>query len=125
MPVIPEFIQSRNEDGDRIVKDEQTINFRCSSCGIGCKSIVYPWSPQIAKFNCRHCNQTIEVKTRETAMDDIDGHIGEGGHQAKMAAQTSYIIGSPGRMSNDRRKLINSGIVNTKQMSRAHILDLE
>ena len=120
--VIPEFIYSINENGDRIVKDEQVIQFRCSSCGIGCRSVVFPWSPQVAKFECRHCGETIEIKTRDSAYDDVDGHIEEGEHQAKLATRRSFVIGSP---EQDSRRLKTTAAVVTKQHGRALILDLE
>ena len=55
-------------------------------------------------------------------MDQVDGHIEEGEHQALLAKRKSYIIGNPGNA--DHRKL-KSRRVRTKQMGDAMLLDLE
>jgi len=46
--------------------------FRCPHCGIPCQAAILPQSPQVAKFRCRRCDNTIDLVTRPSAMDNIE-----------------------------------------------------
>lgn len=119
MEAIAEYVRGKVADSDM-----QRIKFRCSHCRIGCSSVCFPWTPRISKYHCRKCGQDSDVRLRDSSYDDLDGHIEEGEHQAKMRRQTSFIIGSPGQLKNDKRKLRVSRI-QTKQLGGAILLDLE
>ena len=83
------------------VSEMKKIQFRCPHCGIACRAVILPQSPQIAKFRCRQCENTVEVETRPSAMDSIEQefdlrldmkHSGERGKAFSLPTSPSGII---------------------------------
>jgi len=82
-----------NKDGDRMHVDQ--IRVVCKGCGRVHRSVVFPWTPVIAKFECRACDYVTEVKTRDEAMDTIEAHIEEGAHQQYLRTRKSVNLHMP------------------------------
>ena len=86
--VDPDTIEVTNAAGDRSI-GLRKIRFRCGGCGRPHLTVVFPWSPIEAKYECRGCGHVSTVKTRDSAWEMVDGHLEEGQHQADMAKRTT------------------------------------
>ncbi len=95
--IIPESVEWKNIHGETIKPD--VLKFRCKGCGIGCTTVAIPGTPREAPYRCRRCDYVTMVKTRESAMDEIEGIWEERGHMKNLMGRRTNSRGAGQRPS--------------------------
>lgn len=70
----------------------------CPHCGYGNPVTILPFSPIISKVICRNptggCDRTFEVRTRQSAYDEIDLHVDVGKDKLRVGKRSSVNVKS-------------------------------
>lgn len=65
------------------------LKYRCGGCRMVLQIASLPWSPRIAKHRCPQCETVNEIAVRDSAMDPVREHVGEGKDMNRVAKRHS------------------------------------